>query len=101
MPAPSALVSIAELAEAPREIFRVQLQMKLSCPGLPCGRSSVTALCAQTGPRLTLLVKSITRRKAVLHTTFGSESDHVHASGAALSHGVGDRPTRLHSHSPS
>jgi hypothetical protein len=38
----------------------------------------------------TLLVKSKTRSKAVLHATFESQKDQGHASGEAHSHGVGD-----------
>jgi hypothetical protein len=39
---------------------------------------------------VTLLVKSETRRKAVLHLTFEGRSDRGHAPGEAHSHSVGD-----------
>jgi len=61
MSGPSDLGSFAERAEAPLEAFRARLQVRLSRLGLPCGRSSLTTLWAQTWPRQTLLLKSKTR----------------------------------------
>jgi hypothetical protein len=40
---------------------------------------------------LTLLVKSKTRGKAVLQSTFDGQSDQGHASGEAHAHSVGDQ----------
>jgi hypothetical protein len=39
---------------------------------------------------VTLLVKSKTREKAVLHRTFEGQRDRIHSAGDPHSHGVGD-----------
>jgi hypothetical protein len=49
----------------------------------------------QTSLRLTLLVKSKTCGQAVLHPTFGGQTNRGHASGETYSHGVRDWPRRL------
>jgi hypothetical protein len=53
----------------------------------------------QTWPRLTLLVKSKTRGKAVLPRTCERQGDRVHSFGDTHAHGVGDYPSRLNQQS--
>jgi hypothetical protein len=48
---------------------------------------------------VTLLVKSKTRGKAVLHTMFEGQRNRVHSPGEAYSHGVGDLLSRLNQQS--
>jgi hypothetical protein len=49
---------------------------------------------------LTLLVKSNTRRKAVLQTTFERQGDQIHSFGKIHSRGIGNWPPRLNQQSP-
>jgi hypothetical protein len=50
---------------------------------------------AQTWPRLTLLVKSQTHGRAVLHTMCEGRRHRIHSTGDTHSPGVEDEPLRL------
>jgi hypothetical protein len=55
----------------------------------------IADLIDQTWPRPTLLVKSKTRGKAVVHTTFEGQRDRTHSSGVTCPYDVADWARRL------